>query len=118
VTSDWRPVTGGNSIANRWSLLTPRYFPVEFIAFSFSRIAGAFQSIERGITMQQSSTAVHDGNPAHSATLTATFTVDAQDPSDHLTAASVASAFNGRKGSATISITNPDPATVLIQVTI
>ena len=68
--------------------------------------------------MQQSSTAVHDGNPAHPVTLTASFTIDAQDPSDHLSAATVASTFNGRKGSATISITNPDPATVLIQVTI
>jgi hypothetical protein len=68
--------------------------------------------------MQQLSSAVHDGNPAHAVTLTASFTIDAQDPSDHLSAASVASTFNGRKGSAVITVSNPDPATVLITVTI
>ena len=68
--------------------------------------------------MQQSSNAVHDGNPAHAVTLTALFTIDAQDPSDHLSATSVAATFNARKSGATISITNPDPASVLIQVTI
>jgi len=68
--------------------------------------------------MQQNITALHDGNPAHSVTLSASFTIDAQDPSDHQTAAALATAFNNRKGSATISVTTPDPATVLIQVTI
>jgi hypothetical protein len=68
--------------------------------------------------MRQLSSAIHDGNPAHAATLTASFTIDAQDPSDHLSAASVASTFNARKNSAVVTITNPDPATVLITVTI
>jgi len=68
--------------------------------------------------MQQSTTAAHDGNPAHSVTLTASFTIDAQDSSDHQTAAALATAFNSRKGSATITVTTPDPATVQIQVTI
>jgi hypothetical protein len=68
--------------------------------------------------MQQISSAAHDGNPAHPVTLTATFTLDVQDPSDHQTAVAVATAFNARKGSATISITNPDAGTVQIQVVI
>jgi hypothetical protein len=68
--------------------------------------------------MQQLTTASHDGNPAHSVTLTASFTLDVQDPSDHQTAAALATAFNSRKGSAAITITTPDPATVQIQVTI
>jgi hypothetical protein len=68
--------------------------------------------------MQQSTSAAHDGNPAHSVTLTASFTLDTQDPSDHQTAAALATAFNSRKSGATIAITTPDPATVQIQVTI
>jgi hypothetical protein len=68
--------------------------------------------------MQQMTTASHDGNPAHSVTLTASFTLDVQDPSDHQTAAALATAFNSRKGGAAITITTPDPATVQIQVTI
>ena len=40
--------------------------------------------------MQQITTAAHDGNPAHSVTLTASFTLDTQDPSDHQTAAALA----------------------------
>lgn len=68
--------------------------------------------------MQQISNAVHDGNPAHPVTLTATFTLDVQDPSDHQTAAAVAAAFNARKGSAAITISTPDAGTVLIQVVI
>jgi hypothetical protein len=75
-------------------------------------------NLERGHTMQQLSSASHDGNPAHPVTMTASFTIDTQDPSDHLSAATVASTFNARKSSAVISITNPDPATVLITVTI
>jgi hypothetical protein len=74
--------------------------------------------IKRGKTMQQISSAAHDGNPAHPVTMSATFTLDVQDPSDHQTAAAVASAFNARQGSATITVTNPDPGTVLIQVVI
>jgi len=68
--------------------------------------------------MQQITTAAHDGNPAHAVTLSASFTLDVQDPSDHQTAAALATAFNSRKSSATITVTTPDPATVLIQVTI
>jgi hypothetical protein len=68
--------------------------------------------------MRQITTVLHDGNPAHSVSLSASFTIDAQDPDNHQTAAALATAFNGRKGSATITITNPDAATVLIQVTI
>jgi hypothetical protein len=68
--------------------------------------------------LQQSGTAEHDGNPEHRAILTATFTYDAQDPSDHSNAASIATAFNCRKAWARICLTNPDPATVRIRVTI
>jgi hypothetical protein len=50
--------------------------------------------------------------------MTAVFTLDVQDPSDHLTAAAVAAAFNGRKGSAVITVTTPDAGTVQIQVVI
>jgi hypothetical protein len=77
-----------------------------------------YSKIKRRKFMQQSSTTMHDGNPSHAVTLTASFTIDAQDPNDHQTAAALASAFNGRKSSAVISITTPDPATVKIQVTI
>ena len=68
--------------------------------------------------MLQTSSVSHDGNPAHSVTITTRFTLDVQDPSNKQTAAAVLSAFNARKASATITITNPDPGTVQIVVAI
>jgi hypothetical protein len=68
--------------------------------------------------MLQISSVTHDGNPAHPVTMTARFTLDVQDISNHQTAAAVLSAFNARKASAAITITTPDPGTVQIQVTI
>jgi hypothetical protein len=68
--------------------------------------------------MLQTSAVSHDGNPAHSVTITARFTLDVQDSSNHQTASAVLSAFNARKSSATITITNPDAGTVQIVVAI
>jgi len=62
--------------------------------------------------------ATNDGTPGDPVTLTASFTCDAQDPNAAVAITALTSAVNGRKGSATIAVTNPDPATMLITVTI
>jgi len=65
-----------------------------------------------------SSNAVIDGTPADAITLTASFSCDAQDQQAAPSIAALTSAVNSRKASATITVTNPDPATMLVTVTI
>jgi len=64
------------------------------------------------------SNATIDGTPGDPVTLTASFACDGQDPQASASITALTTAVNGRKGSATISVTNPDPATMLITVTI
>jgi hypothetical protein len=59
-----------------------------------------------------------DGTPADPITLTASFTCDAQDPQATASITAITTAVTSRKSSATITVTNPDPATMLITVTI
>jgi hypothetical protein len=63
-------------------------------------------------------TATIDGTPADPITLTASFTCDAQDPQATASITAITTAVTSRKSSATITVTNPDPATMLITVTI
>ncbi len=59
-----------------------------------------------------------DGNPGDPITLTASFTCDAQDPQATASISALTTAVTARKSSATITVTNPDPATMAITVTI
>ncbi len=63
-------------------------------------------------------TAAIDGTPADPITLTASFTCDAQDQQATPSITALTTAVTGRKSSATITVINPDPATMLITVTI
>ena len=59
-----------------------------------------------------------DGAPGDAITITGSFTCDTQDPQASVAINALTTAVNGRKGSATINVTNPDPATMLITITI
>jgi hypothetical protein len=63
------------------------------------------------MSVNLTSSAIIDGTPGDPVTITAGFTCDAQDPQATVS-------VNGRKGSAAITVTNPDPATMLITITI
>jgi hypothetical protein len=59
-----------------------------------------------------------DGTPGDPITLTASFTCDAQDPQASASITALTTAVTGRKSAATITVTNPDPATMAVTVTI
>jgi hypothetical protein len=59
-----------------------------------------------------------DGTPGDPITLTASFTCDAQDQQATASITALTTAVTARKSSATITVTNPDPATMAITVTI
>lgn len=59
-----------------------------------------------------------DFNPSDSVHLTATFSFDTQDTQDSAPVAAATAAIQARLASATISVTQTDPATITVTVSI
>ncbi len=65
-----------------------------------------------------SNSASWDFNPADPVNLTAAFSFDTQDTQDSAPVATALAAIQGRLASATLTVTQTDPATITVRVTI